>query len=194
MGSPRGLLLPCLAFVVYVSLETTVGQSVFTSQTQHRGLEEFAASTWVALYLDRADRGTVVARALRSSDTGSPSARSCRRRRCHRSPDSLGRGPVAPAGLLVAGLALSVVFPLLMLLTPERVGAKRAAAAVGWQTAAASIGAAEGPAVAGVVLDSVGIETYGAIALGMTALLAALVVTLQAGRGVALRSQGPLAP
>lgn len=94
-------------------------------------------------------------------------------------------GPVAPAGLLVAGLALSGVFPLLMLLTPQRVGAKRAAAAVGWQTAAASIGAAGGPAVTGVVLDSVGIETYGAIALAMTALLAALLVTVQAGRGVA---------
>lgn len=50
MGSPRGLLLPCLAVVVYVSLEVTVGQWAFTSLTQHQGLGEFVASTWVALY------------------------------------------------------------------------------------------------------------------------------------------------
>jgi fucose permease len=90
-------------------------------------------------------------------------------------------GPIAPFGLVVAGLALSVVFPLLMLLTPARVGAERAAAAVGWQTAASSVGAAAGPALAGVLLEAAGIEWYGAIALGMAAVLAVIVVVLEVG-------------
>ena len=194
MGSPRGLLLPCLAFFVHVSLETTVGQWAFTSLTQHRGLGEFAASTWVALYWMALTAGRLwlglsghrvpVQRLLGLAVAGAATA----------AVILWVGGPIAPAGLLVAGLALSVVFPLLMLLTPQRVGAERAAAAVGWQTAAASIGAAGGPAVAGVVLDSIGIAAYGGIALAMTALLGATVVTLQAGPGVALRSQRPRAP
>ena len=82
---------------------------------------------------------------------------------------------------MVAGLSLSVVFPLLMLLTPARVGAERAAAAVGWQTAASSLGAAGGPAVAGIVLDRVGIEAYGVIALVMVTALVAAVLALEMG-------------
>ena len=190
MGSPRGMLLPCLAFAVYVSLEVTVGQWAFTSLTQHRGLGEFAASTWVALYWVALTAGRLwlglsghrlpVHRLLASAVVGAAVAALVL---------WLG-GPAAPAGLLVAGLALSVVFPLLMLLTPQRVGAERAAAAVGWQTAAACVGAAGGPAVAGVFLDTTGIEAYGPIALVFTAVLAAVVAALQAGRSVALRSQG----
>lgn len=178
MGSPRGLLLPCLAFVVYVSLEVTVGQWAFTSLTQHRGLGEFAASTWVSLYwialtagrlwLGLAGHRVPVQRLLGLSVTGASVA----------AVMLWAGGPIAPAGLLVAGLALSIVFPLLMLLTPERVGAERAAAAVGWQTAAASIGAVGGPALAGVILDSLGIQAYGPIALAMAASLAVVVTAL----------------
>ena len=84
---------------------------------------------------------------------------------------------------------MSVVFPLLMLLTPARVGADRAAAAVGWQTAASSIGAAGGPAIAGIVLDRVGIEAYGPIALVMAAALAVAVVAL--GTGVVADNEAP---
>jgi fucose permease len=90
-------------------------------------------------------------------------------------------GAAAPAGLVVAGLSLSVVFPLLMLLTPARVGADRAAAAVGWQPASSSVGAAGGPAVAGIVLEQAGIEAYGIIALVLAAALLALVFLLQTG-------------
>ena len=179
MGSPRGMLLPCLAFVVYASLEVTVGQWAFTSLTQHRGLGELAASTWVSLFWVALTAGRLwlglsghrapVHRLLALAVAGAAAA----------AVILWVGGPVAPAGLLVAGLALSVVFPLLMLLTPERVGAERAAAAVGWQTAAASIGAAGGPAAGGVVLDGVGIEAYGPITLALAVALAAVVIALE---------------
>jgi fucose permease len=90
-----------------------------------------------------------------------------------------GGGPVAPAGLVVAGLALSVVFPLLMLRTPQRVGAERAAAAVGWQAAAAAVGSAGGPAAAGLVLEHAGIGAYGPTCLAVAALLALVLVALE---------------
>lgn len=181
MGSPRGMLLPCLAFVVYVSLEVTIGQWAFTSLTRDRGLAEFTASSLVAVYWISLTAGrlwlalsghrvavkTLLARAVGGAAIGAAIL-------------WLG-GPVAPAGLVVAGLSLSVVFPLLMLLTPARVGAERAAAAVGWQTAASSLGAAGGPAVAGIALDRVGIEAYGVIALVMAAVLVAAVLALEMG-------------
>ena len=88
-------------------------------------------------------------------------------------------GQAAPVGLLAAGLALSVVFPLLMLRTPQRVGAHRAASAVGWQTAAAAIGAAAGPALAGVVLGRFGIGAYGPVVLAMALALAVVIVALE---------------
>ena len=181
MGSARGMLLPCLAFFVYVSLEVTIGQWAFTSLTRHRGLGDFSASTFVGIYwvaltagrlwLGLSGHRVAVQRLLGLAVPGAAVA----------AVILWVGGPLAPAGLVVAGLALSVVFPLLMLLTPARVGADRAAAAVGWQTAASSLGAAGGPAIAGIVLDRVGIEAYGAIALVMAAALAVVVVALRAG-------------
>ena len=178
MGSPRGMLLPCLAFFVYVALEVTVGQWAFTSLTRHRGIGELAASAWVGAYwvaltagrlwLGVAGHKLSTQRVLVASVVGATAGSLVL---------WLG-GLAAPAGLVVIGLSLSVVFPLLMLLTPERVGPERAAAAVGWQTASASLGGAAGPAVAGVVLENAGVESYGPIALAMTAALTAAVVAL----------------
>lgn len=191
MGSPRGMLLPCLTFVTYVSLEVTVGQWAFTSLTRHRGLPEFTASTWVALYWISLTAGTLwlgfwghrmaVKRLLVRGVGGAAVGAAIL---------WLG-GAAAPAGLVVAGLSLSVVFPLLMLLTPVRVGAERAAAAVGWQTASSSVGAAGGPAVAGIFLEQAGIEAYGIIALVLAAALLAAVLVLQRGVNTENNAQRP---
>lgn len=191
MGSPRGLLLPCLAFAAYVALEVTVGQWAFTALTSGRGLGDLAASAWVAAYwialtagrlwLGLSGDGVPARRLLAVAVTGAGVGASV----------LWFGGAAAPAGLVVTGLSLSVVFPLLMLLTPERVGPERASAAVGWQAAAASLGAAAGPAAAGVVLDRVGVGAYGPTALVMAAALAAVVTALGAGHpagGAAQRS------
>jgi predicted MFS family arabinose efflux permease len=66
-----------------------------------------------------------------------------------------------------------------MLVTPARVGPDRAAAAVGWQAAAASVGSAAGPALAGVVLDQVGVDVYGPVVLAFAAVLTGAVVALR---------------
>ena len=179
MGSPRGLLLPCLTFFVYVSLEVTVGQWAFTSLTEHRGLGALAASVWVGVYwvgltagrfwLGITGHRVATGRLLGLSVVGVTGGALLL---------WLG-GPIAPFGLLVAGLALSVVFPLLMLLTPERVGSERATAAVGWQAAASGVGAAAGPALAGVILEAAGIAAYGPITLAMAAALAVAIAALR---------------
>jgi fucose permease len=182
MGSPRGVVLVCLTFMLYVALEATVGQWAFTSLSRQHELSDFAAAAWVAVYWLGLTAGRVwlgvrghrvEPRRLLVIATGGA---------------VLGTGvlwlggPISPAGLAVTGLALSVVFPLMMLLTPERIGAERAAAAVGWQTAAASVGAAVGPLVVGVILDRTGIEAYGPSVAVMAVLLLSAVRLLSGRR------------
>ena len=180
MGSPAGVVLPCVAFFVYVALEVTVGQWAFTALTDD-GMGELAASVWVGAYwvgltAGRLWLGTVghvrgVDGLLAVSALG---AIGCALLLW------LG-GPVAPLGLPLMGLALSVVFPLLMLLTPDHVGAERATAAVGWQAASASVGAAAGPAATGVVLGSVGVGAYGPAALVLAGSMSFVLVVLRRG-------------
>jgi fucose permease len=178
-SSPRGVLLPCFAFFLYVALEVTVGAWAFTYLTEQRGLGDLTASAMVAAYWVGLTAGRLwlgawghhhdVDRLLRLSLAG-----------------ALGAavllwvgGPVAPVGLPVAGLALSVVFPLLMLVTPARVGVERAAAAVGWQAASGSVGSAAGPAAVGLVLAVAGVDAYGPALVVLALALGATVVALR---------------
>jgi fucose permease len=172
LGSMRGVVLPCLTFFVYVALEVTVGQWAFTFLTDQRGIGDFAASVWVGAYwvgltagrlwLAIAGHRMSVDRILATSMVVAVGGSLL-----------LWLGDIAaPIGLPILGLALSVVFPLLMLVTPEQVGAERATAAVGWQTASATAGAAAGPAIAGLVLEAAGVGAYGTVALLMTLALA----------------------
>jgi fucose permease len=180
-GSPRGMLLPCMTFLVYVGLEIAVGQWAFTYLTEERGMGELLAASfvtvyWIGLTAGRLWLGTLghrlaVDRVLLGSVVGALAGTALL---------WLG-GPVSPLGLPVTGLALSVVFPLLMLVTPARVGAERAAAAIGWQTASSSIGGAAAPFLTGVVLDGVGVHAFGPMALGLAVLLATCVVALEVG-------------
>ena len=179
MGSPRGVVLPCITFAVYVALEIAVGQWAFTYFTEQRGIGELAASACVAVYWVGLTVGRLwlglhghrwdAERVLSGSVAGMIGAALVL---------WLG-GDLAPVGLPLAGLALSTVFPLLMLLTPARVGHERAAAAVGWQTAAASIGAAGGPAATGVILDAIGLDAYGPVTLALSVALAVAVTALR---------------
>lgn len=178
LGSLRGMVLPCLAFVVYVGLEVTVGQWAFTALTEDRGLSDLPASIWVALYWGALTTGRVW--------LGWRGHRVSPRRLLELAVTVAVAGtvilwvggPLAPGGLLVVGAGLSVIFPLLMLLTPERVGAERASAAVGWQTATSAIGAAGGPALAGVILEATSVAAYGPTTLVMALALAATVIAL----------------
>jgi fucose permease len=178
-GTPKGVLLPCLVFFVYVSLEVTVGAWAFTYLTDQRHLGDLAASTWVAVYWVGLTAGRLW--------LGGPGHRHAPTRLLASSVALAVAativlwvgGPVAPVGLLVGGLGLSVAFPVLMLVTPERVGPERAAAAVGLQAASGSVGSAVGPWVAGLVLDGAGIGWYGPVTLAMAAALAASVAALR---------------
>ena len=181
MGRATGMLVPILAFAVYVALEVTAGQWAFTFLTTERGLGELAGSVWVAVYWIGLTAGRLWL-GLAGHERPAPAVLTASVAGALAGGLLLWLGgPVAPVGLALLGRSLSVVFPLLMLLTPARVGAERAAAAIGWQTAASAVGAAAGPAGAGVVLAAAGIGAYGPIVVGGSLALAAAVAAL--GRG-----------
>jgi fucose permease len=78
------------------------------------------------------------------------------------------------AGVILTGLGLSPLFPVLTSTTPQRLGAARAADAIGYQMAAVRLGLAAVPALAGVLVERVGAGSVGpylfAVAVGMVAL------------------------
>ena len=76
--------------------------------------------------------------------------------------------------LPMLGVALSVIFPLLLSLTPSRVGAGMTAHAVGYGLAAGTVGGGGVPATVGLALQSVGFFTLGPL-LSVLAMVLALL-------------------
>jgi fucose permease len=156
----RPVQLNAALFLVYAGLEATAGQWSYSLLTESRGLAMGTAGAAVATYWGGLTAGRVLSGALA---------------RRH-APDGLLRAalvaaPLAVAGLGLApgaaggvvgltalGLAAAPVYPLLISLTPARVGAAHAAHAVGFQVAAAYLGAAALPGLAGVLARAAGLE------------------------------------
>jgi fucose permease len=82
--------------------------------------------------------------------------------------------------LPMLGAAVSVIFPLLVSLTPSRVGTEMTAHAVGYGLAAGTIGGGGVPAGIGVVLQSVGLFTLGPL-LTVLALVLAMLHAISRG-------------
>ena len=72
------------------------------------------------------------------------------------------------------GLSLAAIFPTLVSLTPHRLGADRAAVAIGYQFVAAGVGGMAGPALVGALTAAHGLEVLGPVLLAMVGVLAAL--------------------
>src|SRR5207247_7718047 len=84
----------------------------------------------------------------------------------------------APIAALVAlpclGAALSVFVPLLLYLTPRRIGSAAAPRAIGYQVAAGMIGGACLPAAVGLLMQSLGVAILGPCLVTMAAVLTGL--------------------
>lgn len=95
-------------------------------------------------------------------------------------------GWIAVAATVVTGFALGPIFPLQMMLTPRRVGAAGTATLVGYQIAAASLGAIAVPGAIGLLVDRYEVAV---IAPALTAAATLLVVA-----DLMLRRAGDRAP
>jgi fucose permease len=165
----RRLALPLMLalFFLLVGLEVAVG-AWSPTLLEHRGYGHSAASAWVTSYwalftvgraaLSFAGRRVAPATTVRASTALT----------------LLGVVLLqwTPVGLPLTGLGLAGLFPALVLLTPHRLGADRAATAIGYQYAAATFGSTCLVAGAGLAAQFVGI---GAIVPFLVAAAVALV-------------------
>jgi fucose permease len=78
------------------------------------------------------------------------------------------------AGIIIIPLANAIIFPMLMSLTPARLGRNAAVHAIGWQVSAATVGGALVPSVAGFVGQSAGIAMIPIFMVVMSVMLIGL--------------------
>lgn len=144
------LWLSAAVFFLYTGIEVGVGGWAFTVLTEARGMGEAAAGTWTSLYWGSLTVGRILLGFVES--------------RLERLLRWAGLGVVlgafawwwnpAPAvgvfGIILVGFAQAPIFPALIALTPGRLGQRHAANAIGIQVAAANLGVAVIPPLAGV--------------------------------------------
>jgi fucose permease len=183
-GARRG----ALAYFLYTGVEVGFGVWAFTLFTEGRGIAPATAGFWLSMYWG----GLTVSRLL-ASVAGARVSPSALVRGCL-VVAAVGSGlvwldgadAVGFAGLTLVGLACGPVFPTLMATTPRRVPPGHAPQTVGFQVAAAALGAALLPATLGVVAQRLGLEALGPqlLALSLAALGAhEALVRVPASRG-----------
>jgi fucose permease len=178
----RGVLWGALAvFALYSGVEVGTGQWAFTLLTEGRGVSAGVAGAgvtafWAGLTAARLGLGVVGHRVSINRTLGVASV--------------LVAGSVAAlwltrsewvsmASLVVMGVALGPIFPLQTTLTPGRVGVAYTPTAVGYQLAAATVGAALIPGGLGLLVSSSGLEVVAPVLLGTAVVLAGAVELLR---------------
>ena len=87
---------------------------------------------------------------------------------------ALASYPIAPIGLLIIGLSMSTVFPLMLMLSPSRVGQTAITHAIGFQMSAATVGSSLLPWIAGYLFAR---TSYHAVAWVIVVACAVLFTT-----------------
>ena len=172
----RMMLILAGLFLVAAGLEATAGDWAYTQLTVGRSLSAVGASWaaslfWAGLAAGRVALGTFGDRATptRILDVSVGLALVA--------ATAFWIGPpqvAAFVALPMLGIAVSVMFPLLLSVTPARVGSAMTANAVGYQLAAGTLGGGGLPAATGVVLQAVGVLALGPLLVGMAVAMALL--------------------
>jgi fucose permease len=174
----RTLVLGCALMFVYVGIELGGGQWTYTRFTADGSLSAGLAGLAVFLYWSALAAGRVALAVL--GDRVAP-ARLFDLSVFGALASTLGFAVLPPpVAALVAlpalGAALSVFVPVLLYLTPRRIGSAAAPRAIGYQVAAGMIGGASLPAVVGLLMQSAGVAVLGPCLVIMAAVLTGLHV------------------
>jgi fucose permease len=175
-SSGRTVILGCGLMFVYVGVELGAGQWTYTRFTVDASLSAGLAGLAVFLFWSALAGGRIALAVF--GDRVAPA----------RLFDISVFGALAsalgfwvlppPAAALLAlpclGATLSVFVPVLIYLTPRRIGSAAAPRAIGYQVAAGMIGGATLPAVVGLLMQAIGVAVLGPCLVAMAALLAGL--------------------
>jgi fucose permease len=172
-GIGRTVMLGCALMFVYVGIELGAGQWTYTRLTADGSLGESLAGLAVYLYWSALAAGRIALAAL--GDRVAPT-RLFDLSVFGALASALGFWVLPPAvAALVAlpclGLALSVFVPVLLYLTPRRIGSAAAPRAIGYQVAAGMIGGASLPALVGVLMQTIDIAVLGPSLVAMAVVL-----------------------
>jgi len=169
-------------FFAYTGLELTLGHWAYSLLTESRGIVAASAGLWVGVYWGMFTAGRMVAGGF-ANRLGN-----------HRlvigslvlafvGCSLLAWNPIEWLGLIAVGFvgfAFAPIFPGMMSGTKRRVGAKHVGNTMGMQIAAAGVGAASLPSLAGVLADQISLEV-------VPVFLAVLVVALSGLYGLSRR-------
>lgn len=178
LREPRAWL-SILLFFLYTGMEVILGNWAYSLLTESRGIAAQAAGFWTGsywftftvgrvlagLYANRIGGRKLVAGSLLLALAGSlllwwnPS------------------DTVSLIGVAVVGFAIAPVFPALVSLTSDRVGAKHAANTIGMQISAAGLGGAVISSLAGVLARRISLEIIPVYLSGVAAVLLAIFLT-----------------
>jgi len=175
-------------FCLYTGLEVTAAQWTYSLFTEARSFDMRAAGLAVSAYWASLSLGRVVFGALATRHRPERLLRV-----------SLALAPGASAliwwapqpvigllGLAALGFAFASIYPLLVAITPERLGHRYVTQAMGLQVAVAYLGTAALPGAAGVLATAMGLEVIPAFVVGGTVALALLhELAARAGRTAA---------
>lgn len=160
--------LGMLVFFVYTGVEVTTGQWSYSLLTLKRSVSETTAGLWIGLYWGALMVGRIVFGFIADHVPLRGALRLCL------VGIVLGAllfwleptQTLALTGLMMIGFFSAPIFASLISLTPDRVGVGHADSAIGFQIAAAGLGAAALPGLVGVVGGVLGLEVVGAAILG----------------------------
>jgi fucose permease len=179
----RALLLLAGLFLVGAGLEATAGDWSYTQLTAGRSvpadLASWSASLfWAGLAGARAGLGLLGNRVkpTRLLD-GSVALAMLASLAFWLSPPLVAAFVALPA----LGIAVSLIFPLLLSLTPERVGSAMTTHTVGYGLAAGNLGAGAIPALTGLALQSASVLVLGPILAFLAIVMAALHAVSRVG-------------
>lgn len=163
-------------FFVYTGLEVAAGQWSYSLFTTGRGVAPARAGVWVSAYWGSLTAGRLL--------FGAAATRVEPRRIVRLATAVIPLGallvwlnptpPLGFLGLAAMGFFLAPVFPLLVAQTPARLGPRYATRAIGFQVAAATLGAAAVPGLTGVLARAYGLEIIGPYLLAAAVVLALL--------------------
>jgi fucose permease len=174
----RTVLLGCALMFVYVGIELGAGQWSYTRFTADGSLSAGLAGLAVFLYWSALAAGRIALAVV--GDRLAP-ARLFDLSVVGALASTVGFWLLPPpvAALLALpclGAALSVFVPVLLYLTPQRIGSGAAPRAIGYQVAAGMIGGASLPAIVGLLMQWIDVAVLGPALVTMAVVLTGLHV------------------
>ncbi|GIK62341.1 MAG: MFS transporter [Chloroflexota bacterium] len=182
--------LGIILFMAYAGVELSAGQWSFSLFHEERGVSESAARFWVSLYWGSFTIGRIFFGAVINRVNTHILVQSC-----------LGGAAVGMAllwwnpsdtvsfvGLVIYGFMLAPIFALMVTNTQERLGPSHAPNAIGFQVAAASIGAGGIPGLVGIIAEGSSLEIVPPFLFVLVIVMAAAYIAINRPKPVMAES------